>query len=135
MENTPAQDVQPSVLVIDDDEFSQEILRRKLALLGLTDVQIASNGLTALRVLNQMQRPPDFLVCDIFMPDMDGIEFVSELAKRRFTGGLMLMTGVNATMLEVARDIATLKGLNVLGIFQKPADEETLRQLMGLTEI
>ena len=133
MQNTKNQDSEPLVLIVDDDEFSQEILRRKLALLGLTNVQLAGNGFAALRVLKLLPRPPDFLICDIFMPDMDGIEFVSELAKQRFAGGLMLVTGVNLSMLEVARDIATLKGLNVLGVFQKPVHEDALRKVMGLT--
>ena len=133
MENTKNQDSEPLVLIVDDDEFSLEILRRKLALLGLTNVQLASNGFAALRVLEKLPRPPEYLICDIFMPDMDGIEFVSELAMQRFAGGLMLVTGVNLTMLEVARDIATLKGLNVLGVFQKPVHEDALRKAMGLS--
>ena len=117
-----------SILVVEDDEFNQEILRRKLGLLGFTDIHVANNGRTGVRVLEKLPRPPDFLICDIFMPDMDGIEFVAELVKRNYKGGLILMTGVDLAMLEVAQEIASLKGLNVLGGFKKPLDQEKLRQ-------
>ena len=47
-------------------------------------------------------------LCEIFMPDMDGIEFAGALAKRDFVGALILITGVNQDMLEVASIIATM---------------------------
>jgi methyl-accepting chemotaxis protein len=33
----------------------------------------------AVSTLDQMTQPPDIIICDIFMPQMDGIEFVAEL--------------------------------------------------------
>lgn len=117
-----------SILVVEDDEFNQEILRRKLGLLGFTDIHMANNGRAGVRFLDQIARLPDYLICDIFMPDMDGIEFVAELVKRNYQGGLILMTGVDQTMLEVAQEIASLKGLNVLAGFKKPLNQEKLRQ-------
>jgi CheY-like chemotaxis protein len=120
-----------SILVIDDDEFSRAIIRGNLASLGLTHIQEANNGRAGVQALSQMQQPPDFLICDIFMPDMDGIEFVKELATRGYAGGLILVTGVNMDMLEVASQIATAKGLKVLGSFIKPVQKSLLAASMG----
>ena len=129
---TSMQGENKSVLIIDDDEFSRAILRKKLTLLGMTDIHEAINGRTAAVAMDRSPRPPDYLICDIFMPDMDGIEFVSELAKRNYQGGIILVTGVNRDMLDVAADIAMLKGLRVMGTFTKPVPLDSLSQALGI---
>jgi CheY-like chemotaxis protein len=126
---------QQSVLVVDDDLFSQEVFRKALAHWGVSNVHMAGNGREATRVLEGMQPPPDFLICDIFMPDMDGIEFVAVLAKQRYRGGLILVTGGHSDMLEVAQDIATMSGLRVLGTFIKPLLKQTIGLAMGLAAL
>ena len=135
MTNTALQGALQTVLVVDDDEFSREILRKKLVFWGVTKIHMAHDGRDAIAILNDLPHPPDFLICDIFMPDMDGIEFIGALAKREFKGSLILITGVNRDMLEVAQDIATLKGLRVLGAFTKPMHNEPLGQLMGFSAL
>jgi CheY-like chemotaxis protein len=69
------------VLIVDDDSFSQELFSEMLRTLGITDIHTASNGRSGLRTLAALARAPDSLICDIFMPDMDGIEFLGELTK------------------------------------------------------
>lgn len=135
MASTALQGALQSVLVIDDDEFSREVLRKALGAWGVTDIHTANDGGDGMRVLGSLPRYPDFLICDIFMPDMDGIEFVGALAKKQYQGGLILVTGGNEGMLEVAQDIATLSGLNVLGAFTKPLLAQTLGRAMGLSPI
>ncbi len=132
MVKTTVQASSMSVLVVDDDEFSQEVLRKRLVQFGVTDIHSAHDGRAGVFALDQMDRAPDVIFCDIFMPDMDGIEFVEELVARNFRGGLVLVTGVNRDMLTVAQDIATLNGLKVLGAFTKPLDREALGQALGL---
>ena len=121
----------PSVLVLDDDEFSQMVLRKHLNLLGFTQVQTVSDGLEGVAVLDQMAQPPDIVICDIFMPEMDGIEFVAELVKRNFQGQLILMTGMNTDMLLVAQDIARMNGLHVSGVVTKPVTAKSLGLAMA----
>ncbi len=122
----------PTVLVVDDDEFSREVMGEALAALGIAPLLMAQSGRSAVRMLEQLARPPDFIICDIFMPDMDGIEFVGELAQRQYRGGLVLVTGVNVDMLAVARQIALSRKLNVTGTFIKPLHKEALALALGL---
>lgn len=119
-----------TVLVVDDDEFSREALRRQLGFLKVTDIHMAYDGRNAMAVLDAMVRAPDFLICDIYMPNMDGIEIITELVKREFRGALILMSGGNQDMLQAARNIATMRGLRVLATFTKPLKHESLRQMM-----
>ena len=121
-----------TVVVVDDDPFSQAIFRKRLAELDVSDIHVADNGKEAMLRLDAMARAPDFLICDIFMPDMDGIEFIGELAKRSYPGGLILVTGGNQSMLEVASDIASMSGLRLLASLHKPVTLHALRQAMGV---
>jgi CheY-like chemotaxis protein len=111
---------QPTVLVVDDDDYSQELACLTLGKLGFTQVQTAADGKAGLRTLDNMPQSPDFVICDIFMPEKDGIEVVAELGTRGYRGGLILVSGGDAQMLSIARNIAVASGLNVLGAFTKP---------------
>lgn len=59
------------VLVVDDDAKITSFLRRSLALEGY-DVTVANSGGEALKVVSEA--PPDLMVLDIMMPDIDGME-------------------------------------------------------------
>ncbi len=120
-----------TVLVIDDDDYSQDLARLTLANLGFTRIEVACDGRIGLRLLDEMPQPPDFVICDIFMPEKDGIEFVGELAKRHYAGGVILISGGDAKMLSLARQIAVASGLNLRGAFTKPLQQEQLRQALS----
>lgn len=69
-----------SALVVDDDESARELTRKMLEKDGWA-VREAENGRAGLdRVTEQ---PPDLILLDLMMPEMDGFEFVAELRKRR----------------------------------------------------
>lgn len=123
---------QRSVLVVDDDEFAHEVLREMLGVLDITTVHSALDGRKALKVLAVLEPAPDYLICDVFMPDMDGIEFLEQLASQGYPGGVVILSGVDAQMLSLSRDIAATNGLKVLGAFIKPI---TLQQLSAALEL
>lgn len=60
----------PSVLVVDDDEAIRDALERALALEGFL-VSTVAGGRAALAVLER--DPPDVVVLDVAMPDLDGV--------------------------------------------------------------
>jgi CheY-like chemotaxis protein len=122
----------PSVLVVDDDEFAHEVLREMLGLLGVSTMHSAEDGRKALKVLEGLEPPPDFLICDVFMPDMDGIEFLEQLAGLGYAGGIVILSGVDAQMLSLSRELAATNGLNILGAFIKPVGLQQLSNAMEL---
>ena len=117
---------EPKFLIVDDDDLSQDLACFVLAKLGFTRVQPARNGKDGLRAVDAMPQLPDFVICDIFMPEMDGIELVGELARRRYPGGVILVSGGDNRMLSVARRLAAGSGLNVLGAFAKPLPQDQI---------
>ncbi len=68
------------VLVIDDDESIREIIERTLAAAGYT-VDAAENGVAGLAAVSA--RPPDLIVLDLMMPEMDGFQFLDALQKNK----------------------------------------------------
>jgi len=133
--NTTAPNPMPTVLVVDDDGFQRDLICDMLNQLGVTVVHQAGNGREALTVLDELDerhQTPDFLICDIYMPDMDGIEFVAELARLDYPGGVILQSGVNPETLQLARDIAQGDGIRLVGAFIKPVQPEALARALGL---
>lgn len=117
-------------LVVDDDSFSREFFSEILMALGVGDIRTASGGRIALRTLASLPRPPDVLICDVFMPDMDGIEFLSELAKNGYQGGIILVSGLDITVMAIAQEVAIANGLKLLGAYTKPVPRSVLAQAL-----
>jgi CheY-like chemotaxis protein len=132
LNDTPRIFAPPSVLIADDDEFSVEYMRGLLARLGVTDIVCAQDGSSALRLLACAARAPDFLVCDVFMPGMDGIELLDRLARLHFRGGILLVSGVDESILGLSGFIAINEGLRVLGSMVKPVEIGHLADAFGL---
>ncbi|MET8874388.1 response regulator [Nocardia sp. NPDC004604] len=67
----PDRDASPaaSVLVVDDEPNILDLLSAALRMSGF-DVYTAASGLEALAVA--AQRPPDIVVLDVMLPDLDG---------------------------------------------------------------
>ena len=78
------------ILIVDDDEKICMALKDTLQLKGF-EVGSAQNGMQGLKQF-QLEKP-DLVITDISMPDMDGIEFVRELAKQKKRIPIIAMSG------------------------------------------
>lgn len=67
------------VLIVEDDENTRQQWHRILSTEGC-DVDEAENGRVALERL--ISAPPDLIILDLLMPEMDGFEFLVELRKQ-----------------------------------------------------
>lgn len=118
-------------LVFEDEPSSQEIARRALRRIGITDVAFATDGATGLKTYDLMKPLPELILCDIFMPEKDGIEIVEALVDRNFKGGLILVTGADARFQLVAQTIAIHRNLHFLGSLHKPLDDVELAKTLA----
>ena len=75
----------PRVLVVDDTEDNLFLMSSLLE--DTYQVMTASSGLEALSIV-QSQTPPDLVLLDIMMPDMDGYEVLRQLRQRPATAGI-----------------------------------------------
>ena len=66
------------VLVVDDHATNVRVLTRQLQLWGM-EVTAADSGPQALERLRALEAPPDVIVTDMHMPEMDGVALAREL--------------------------------------------------------
>ena len=77
------------ILVVDDEAGMRDVLRRILSAEGYLVAQ-AANGVEALRALGKERF--DFILCDIRMPEMGGLELLRELTSRKIPGTVIMMS-------------------------------------------
>ena len=121
----------PDVLIVDDDPFAHTVMGEALGAMGIAAIHTALSGRKALGILSTLSKPPDFVICDVFMPDMDGFEFMDELVKQNYRGGVVIVSGVDAHMLDLTRVFAKTLGLKVRGAFVKPVAYQDLVQAIS----
>ncbi|HEY2158022.1 MAG TPA: response regulator, partial [Isosphaeraceae bacterium] len=102
-----------TILVVEDDEVTREMVRTTLEEEGWTVVE-AENGRVALERIDGAK--PDMILLDLMMPEMDGFDFASALRKldRWRHVPILVMTAMDVS----AEDRLRLNG-HVLGILQK----------------
>jgi DNA-binding response OmpR family regulator len=68
------------VLVVDDDASIRTLVTTTLIAKGYETVQ-AADGMAASAMLARMTRPPDLIICDVMMPNIDGFSLIRGIKK------------------------------------------------------
>jgi CheY-like chemotaxis protein len=109
-----------TILVIDDSEDNQELLRDIFASIGVR-THCTSNGREALSLLQELFTLPDLILLDAQMPVMDGYEFRSaqkENSRIKDIPVIVMSADPNTNIQE--------KMLNPEGIVPKPFQLQSL---------
>ncbi|MDD5366139.1 MAG: EAL domain-containing response regulator [Gallionellaceae bacterium] len=117
-------------LVVDDDAFMLKVITRSLHALGHDRVVTCSNGVEGLLKLDQ-NTPPDVILCDLNMPEMDGVEFLRKLAGTGYDGSLVVISGEDQRILGTAESLARAHRLDILGYLGKPFKSEALKEILS----
>ena len=120
-----------SILVVDDDPFILSSAIKLLSNLGYEKVDTANNGNSALGKLITSDSPYDLIICDLNMPEMDGVEFIRHTSESGFIGGLILLSGEGKRMLDTVANLAKVRQLNVLGTLSKPLRADAMNSLLS----
>ncbi|WP_310830566.1 response regulator transcription factor [Paenibacillus pedocola] len=84
----------PKILVVDDDPHIRELVEVFLRAEGMGDVYSASDGVEAMRLLEE--KSADLAIIDVMMPKMDGWELCREL-RRRYDFPILMLTAKGET--------------------------------------
>src|SRR5690242_4135444 len=98
------------ILLVDDDELVRATIAIALADRGYTVVE-AANGREAIEELDRTTSI-DIIVCDILMPDMDGIETLREVRRRWPRIPVLMISGGDRSGWNDALGMASLLGAN-----------------------
>ncbi|MDP1901013.1 MAG: EAL domain-containing protein [Rubrivivax sp.] len=118
-------------LIAEDEPLQREALAMLLGKLGARQVLQAENGRTTLQALRDPAAPVDVLLCDIDMPEMDGMALMRNLAQTRHEVAIILVSGLSDAMLGSVKAMAQAYELNVLGIMSKPPSRAKLLDLLA----
>jgi CheY-like chemotaxis protein len=114
----------PRILVVDDDQVIQQLLKVNLELEGYA-VEVASDGQEALALFANFE--PDLVLLDIMMPKLDGWEVARRLAGA--TGGPVPIVLLSARAQE--SDMQKGTELGVAAYVTKPFDPIQLLHLVA----
>ncbi|WP_321333498.1 response regulator [Breoghania sp.] len=117
------------VLVVDDDELIRSALRAILERKGV-DVCEAKDGVEGLAQIRH--RMIDLIFVDIFMPTMDGFEFIRALRKTHGTVPVAVMSGMNLCLPFLSNDhqppdyLRMARALGAVHTLKKPFSQDEL---------
>jgi CheY-like chemotaxis protein len=116
------------ICYVEDDEDIQRIVRMSLERVGKMTVEIVTDPLQAIGVINTFK--PDLVMLDWMMPGMDGPTLFKKMKEDPQTAGLPV---VFITAKAQSRDMAELMALGAAGTISKPFSPkdlpEQLRQI------
>lgn len=116
--------IKPRLSIIDDDERMRRFIRRVAEEVGyeVFDTDSARKFIEAYD-----ESAPDLIICDIFMPQADGIEILSLLSERQCPTPILLISGKSAEFLDTVQRLGQARGLSMAGTLDKPIQLAALR--------
>ena len=117
------------ILAVDDDPLSVQLIQQVLKRAGFDRIETSTRAKLALEALKN-DPPPDLVLLDLNMPEMDGIEFIRHAAAAGFSGGVILVSGESQRVLDSAQSLVNGHGMRLLGQLNKPISHGALQTLL-----
>jgi EAL domain-containing protein (putative c-di-GMP-specific phosphodiesterase class I)/FixJ family two-component response regulator len=116
-------------LVVEDDGFQRRTVARMLRALGATEVLEARDGKEGL--VSMLGEQVDLVVCDLDMPEMDGMEFMRHLGIAHSTASVVISSAKDRSLAESVERMAIGYGVHLLGLLEKPATLAGLEDMIA----
>ncbi len=120
-----------NALIVDDSHailnFTSAVLRQHFEIDKVTAKTSAIEALEVLKSNNNI----NLLFLDLNMPEMDGIQFLAELAQIRYKGFLVIISGVAPRIISSVEELAKSHGLNYLGTLLKPLEPKDFVEVLA----
>lgn len=113
-----------TILFVDDEEINLFVLEKRFE--PSYNIKTANSGPEALSIVEAQAEEIDFLISDMRMPEMDGLELIHKVKGLTSSLPCFLLTGYDQTS-EVDEAIAN----NVIArLFKKPFEYEEINDVL-----
>jgi len=119
------------IMLVDDEPSILDLVQRHLEKMGYCNIIPCLSGQVALEKYQENKNWFDIIISDLNMPEMNGVELLRYLSEEDYSGGIILLSGEDKRILEVAKDLARARNLNVIGYISKPFKRESLELLLS----
>jgi CheY-like chemotaxis protein len=119
------------ILIVDDEPRFAAFVERVATGLGY-DVEVTNHGREFMRAYKRL--PPDVVIIDMVMPEIDGNELILWLVKEQCEADVIIMTGFHPDYAINARLLAEFKGLRSVATLGKPVTVSALRRALADTD-
>ncbi len=114
------------ILIVDDQQHVREWVRNVLGRMGVVHIADAENGRQALQSVTEPGESFDIIICDLNMPDVDGIEMIRAFASMQLRSAVIIASIESERVIDAAGILADEQGLRLLGTIAKPITPEKL---------
>lgn len=115
------------ILAIDDDRFFTHLARH----IAAQDGYLLDECNDASRIDVASLQSYDFILLDIIMPNVNGIDMLSKIRRSAPDTDVILVTAIGDEFARHIRDFASNIGINLQGILRKPFTRLTLSALLS----
>ena len=114
-------------LVAEKEEFHRNWLVTMLINLGAQHIVEVVDGKAALATLEDPSQHVDISLIEIDLPGMDGMELIRRLSTQAENHALVLVSGLDPSLLFSVETMSTAYGVDLLGTIEKPVSPEKLK--------
>jgi EAL domain-containing protein (putative c-di-GMP-specific phosphodiesterase class I)/CheY-like chemotaxis protein len=118
----------PVALIVDDEEAIRTFVQHVAESVGLQAVQ-AGGGAEALNLMKSLT--PAIVVMDMQMPNGDGVQLIQGIAGLGIKSKVVILSGGDHRLLDVTKEIARQRGVDIGATLQKPVRFNDLRQCLA----
>lgn len=119
-----------TTLVVEDHDFQRRTIARMLLSHGAKAVLQARDGREALDLIQNVAKV-DIVLCDLDMPEMDGLEFLRHLGQAHCSASVIICSAQERALLGSVEKMAHAYGVQLLGVIEKPVTLKRIEKLIA----
>ncbi|HIG41488.1 MAG: EAL domain-containing response regulator [bacterium] len=116
------------VFIVDDDPRICRVIKRVATQLGVESQITGDPPGDFLKEISQFR--PTVIFVDLQMPRIDGIQLLRFLAEAHFAAAIVLVSGMDKSVIETSEELGKSLGLNMSGILTKPIEIDEIREML-----
>jgi len=126
----PTEIEQLRFMIVEDEPTQRAGLVALLTRIGARHIAQAEHGRAALEMLHAQSPPTDILLCDLDLPEMDGMALLRQMVGLPSLPSIILVSQLDAAMRDSVFAMAQAYRLPILGDMAKPPSRSKLLDLL-----